>query len=500
MTENIYIIIGSSNYTNENKLPACKNDVTEIKKLIDASGKFNDGVLIFDKSASETNQTLTDFVRAKKAEGKSIDQLFFYFTGHGDRDTDFQYLLKDYDSIRPKSTSISNETLDEMLKSLNAKLVCKVVDACFANHRYVKGEDDFKSVLKKSISHFNKAYFYFSSASTEVSRADDKISFFTRSFLEAIPSDEGKALLFREISASIADDLELKRYQTPHFVSQCDQTEVFIEVNSEVVTNINNFRTHYIPSPSTSVVMSPTNSTESQSEQSSADAKLLAAIKSIESNYCSEEEAIVSIGILSNTIENHLLPEHLNATHETNLDLIAELQAINGVNKVAKWLDESDEDLFVKIHNVIQSYQATVPVRSGLAGISSLISGETKEVTRTRTVPDYYSHTVDFGFNGTILELEPKGQVLPKFDLAIVFAASKHRLVIFGRRVSYINKTWQQRKISNSSEWVLKKCALKNHDDVRTKCTELLDELIEGVREEIVLTINNSPYLSPKGE
>ncbi len=49
-SENIFILIGSSDYINEKKLPACKNDIEEVEKLIRASASYDDGIVLINET------------------------------------------------------------------------------------------------------------------------------------------------------------------------------------------------------------------------------------------------------------------------------------------------------------------------------------------------------------------------------------------------------------------------------------------------------------------
>jgi len=115
---NLAIVIGVENYQSDkyDNLPACKNDASIIKDVIE-DVKDIEEVLFFNNNELAVNvkREITNFV--EKYQEKDINELFFYFTGHGERDiqekdrdiNDFLYILYDFDSKKKRTTSLSTE-------------------------------------------------------------------------------------------------------------------------------------------------------------------------------------------------------------------------------------------------------------------------------------------------------------------------------------------------------------------------------------------------------
>src|SRR5437870_7061889 len=180
---NLAILIGVTSYSRPvSDLPACVHDVELMSQLIRFTNKFpNTLELRRDTSSAEVKTQLAQFISKFRAE--EIDELFFYYSGHGDLfKDDFFFLFSDFDEKRRNQTSLTNNELDSMLKTLSPKLVVKVVDACHAGVAYVKEPDALAKQLQASQGSFSNCYFMFSSQSSQGSFQDTKLSDFTEAF------------------------------------------------------------------------------------------------------------------------------------------------------------------------------------------------------------------------------------------------------------------------------------------------------------------------------
>ena len=120
-------------------------------------------ILYLTESTSTTSKSvkskLTNFVQ--KYTSEEIEEVIFYFTGHGSFEEDqFYYVLSDYEESKKRQTCLSNDELDNLLRSLSANLTIKIVDACQSGIRYVKDPDIFRKYLQESEKNFDKCYFY----------------------------------------------------------------------------------------------------------------------------------------------------------------------------------------------------------------------------------------------------------------------------------------------------------------------------------------------------
>ena len=147
----VAIVIGVSKYTNLPELPACANDSAFFQKVTRLTGSYEECLLLAndDTTSGVAKDKLVAFLEARK--GKQIDEILFYYSGHGDFDgSDFYYLWSDYDSKRRRQTSLENKEVDSLLKMLQPSLTVKIVDACHSGVSYVKDPGTVELYLKNS--------------------------------------------------------------------------------------------------------------------------------------------------------------------------------------------------------------------------------------------------------------------------------------------------------------------------------------------------------------
>ena len=79
---NIGIVIGVSDYRWLSNLPGCVVDADSIRQLLELSNKCEDILYIAENTKSkDVKSRLVSFV--KKHENNDIDEVIFYFSGHG---------------------------------------------------------------------------------------------------------------------------------------------------------------------------------------------------------------------------------------------------------------------------------------------------------------------------------------------------------------------------------------------------------------------------------
>lgn len=287
---NIGIVIGVSEYHQATSLPGCLLDANSIKQLLELSNKFDEILFIADQTDSKNVKAkLTSFV--KKFEDENIEEIFFYFSGHGLFDeNEFYYVLTDYSEDRTRQTSVENSELDNLLRSLSANLVIKVVDACQAGTRYVKDPEPFRKYLQRTEKVFDKCYFFYSSQSNQSSYQSNFISDFTLGFLKAFIDRPKQEVRYKDIMDSLSDEFLVNPKQTPFFVVQGTYTETFGFI-SEDITNALNVIINRLRDKD---IESEENTQMTLVQKVTADAKL----------YCDKEEAILSVTQLLEVISD----------------------------------------------------------------------------------------------------------------------------------------------------------------------------------------------------
>ncbi|MGW5983698.1 caspase family protein [Bacillus mycoides] len=187
------ILIGVSEYQNIPNFDACKRDVDIMHSIIEYF-KYDDTLFIDTETDSYSEKKkLTNFFEKHQNEETDVDQIFFYFSGHGTVDREnFHYLLSNYSTYRLATSSLSNNEIDNLIRLLNPKLTVKFVDACKSGTVYIKN-NDYSTIYSKAIpsesASLGSCYFMFSSLNDEPSKAQN-LSYFTEAIASAIEEQE----------------------------------------------------------------------------------------------------------------------------------------------------------------------------------------------------------------------------------------------------------------------------------------------------------------------
>ncbi|AIO65270.1 caspase domain protein [Burkholderia oklahomensis] len=211
VSKNLAIIVGVTDYIdNDNVLPACENDVDVMHELLNgAAGKFDEiFVAPSGEDGKHTKSRIADYIA--RHNGDDIEELFFYFTGHGDFvEGEFRFLLRDYSDSKSAQTSLSNTELDNFLRALAPKVVVKVVDACYSGMPYIKDGSTFSDYMKSTTQNaFETCYFLCSSQSDQRSWAANDISYFTKAFVEAIATSSLDTIRYKDVIDYISDSFQ----------------------------------------------------------------------------------------------------------------------------------------------------------------------------------------------------------------------------------------------------------------------------------------------------
>lgn len=252
---NVAIFIGVSDYgSTESNLPQCNNDVSLISEIISKVKKPHHTLKMSGKvGGREASDKLIDFFKEIKEKSIVIDELFFYFTGHGiahelsEREAESRLVFSDYSQNRINETTISSDFIDDLARDASPNTYVKIIDSCYSGSKLIKNtieqRERFLSIVSKDKSHyekigFNNVYVMASSRSDQVSFANSKYSDFSESIFLAL-SDLPGDIKYRHLVNRLADDFSTKE-QRPVFVMQGSFDEGFGEISPDIKTFIYN--------------------------------------------------------------------------------------------------------------------------------------------------------------------------------------------------------------------------------------------------------------------
>ncbi|MBN3382934.1 caspase family protein [Clostridium botulinum] len=411
---NAAIIISVSEYKNISKLPGCKNDFKLMSNLIRATEKYDEILEIHETTTSiKVKEKLTNFFM--KIQDYDVNELFFYYTGHGTFDgKDLKFALTDFSSEKLNATTLSNDSIDQQIRAIDPQLTVKVIDTCHSGVPYIKGDSDLSQVFEQK-KNIKNCYFMFSSQSNQYSYAD-KLSYFTRSFCESVLNYEGDEISYTSIIDYIKDNFKRFKGQTPFFVNQGTMTDMFCVITDSIknidISNYMNF--------------------ENNDFKSTTD--LVKLIKEKSELYLTKEHIEnVLIKIKSELSKLETL-NNFNDLFNLEIEEVKNYSDILEIERIAKWVDENPNDYFIKVktekvstkeyeRSIFPSYSNFLnPIRYKAADISTKL---------------------DVIFDTLKLKAKPKFPAILPYQCNIVFLLSKYDMKVFYSFISFVETGWE---------------------------------------------------------
>jgi len=107
------IVCGISGYQHMKVLEACSNDAQALRQILTATGDYAHICFVGpDVIATQAKAAIVQFVKDHQAT--KVDELFFYFSGHGDRSED------DFFTRSQITRAVDEKQLDSATQSLTS--------------------------------------------------------------------------------------------------------------------------------------------------------------------------------------------------------------------------------------------------------------------------------------------------------------------------------------------------------------------------------------------
>lgn len=465
----VAVLLGVSSHKNPQfDLPACKNDVEILQTILRAAKKFDEILVI---SENEPSGTIKGKISAffKEKASQNVDEILFYFSGHGIFDgNDFYFVLPEYEESQKRQTCLENSELDTYLKNLKAKLTVKIVDACFSGQSYIKDPSTYEKFLAKSQGGFEDCYFLYSSLRDQTSKADSDFSCFTKEIFRKVYSANQSELRYKDLIDYLSDSSI--QGQTPFFVTQAKFTEVFLEINPEV-----------------KALLKPTFAIASPPEPKLQERSLFDALKMEAKRFVTKETALNSIQACKGILENYKPLPELESLYHVSLFLDREYDSLPNKYAIGKWLSQNPNNVFADPTYSVEEYEAEVEDKSSLWAITRAF-GEpypTKMVKKKRSVIEGFSSRIECQIKGVEILFAPKLENLKQYSVFFVFLLSKTTLYTFASKCRYIDYNWDKRNPEKNFEWQLVKSDFIDPASMETKLKNYLQKAEEEILEEI---------------
>lgn len=463
---NIGIVIGVSEYTGKpGNLPSCKMDADYMGRIMKGLSKFDEVLIVSDDTKSVAlKEKLIEFINGNKE--KDIEEVFFYYSGHGEFSGDeFFYLLSDFDSERKKQTCLENSELDNLLRSINPKLTIKVVDACQSGVSYIKDVDTFGKYLKGTQETFKHCYFLFSSMTEQSSYQDDKMSFFTRSFIEAIIKHSGSVIRYKDIIDYISDSFAKESGQTPFFIVQADFTDQFCCITDAL-------REVLKKSLTGSGGLDVIGVSNSQS------LSLLELVKEEAKDYCTEEEVKSVLTNLIEKVKNTKVPQEALELFEINYEVGIDYNAFESIEPIAKWLHDNEHKYFAK-----PIFTGRIAEEPAIAYFEEISGTKTKR--RRVIVPVGVRPTIEMPLRYIMTKGKPKFPNLQSVACIILPIVSQIHVRFFIAFSTYRGIGWDKNIINEYVKWLTREVKLKDDTGIVDYLSETSVDFWEFVLEPI---------------
>jgi len=438
---NLGIVIAVSNYGSlGNNLPGCKVDGQAIAQILKTDKKFDDVLIVTDETHSgNVKPELISFINRHKES--DIEDIVFYFTGHGDFSGDeFYFLLSDYDKKRKKQTCLENTELDNLLKTLCPNNAIKIVDACHSGTPYIKDPDAFDTYLKGTQAEFKKCYFMFSSQTDQYSYQDAHLSFFTRSIVESIFNHTSDTVRYKDVIDYVSDSFSENTSQTPFFIVQAEFTEPFCTLSSTLKNSLGEVL-------SENKTIAPQEDNENKS--------LLDLVKDDAEKYCTEEQAMEYLKKFLTCIKQSVLDKDISNLYDLIFEEENDYSEIPSSASIGKWLESNDHSFFAEPYKEkvnVRRRKSSLSYRMGiLAGVDD---DDNNYVIKSEMRTKGFRSTVDLPVKLLKVTAEAK---YPNIESALAYVVpiiSKTELRVFFSFNVYEPQGWSEKKIGNTVEWV----------------------------------------------
>ncbi|MGX2971064.1 caspase family protein [Helicobacter sp. T3_23-1059] len=487
--KNIAILIGNSDYESLDKLPCCNKDISLMRQVLELSKKFE--IKVFENYKSEKlKEELAGFIQDNQKSNQKIDDLLFYYTGHGTFNKQFSYLPINFDEKRYETTSLSNDELDDMLKSLNAKLLVKIIDACHSGQQYIKDKDAdiIKQYFEKEKHSFNKLYFFFSSLSNQSSYGDKDGSKFTVAIIDSILNHTENSIRYRDVKSYIADFFQ-NQEQTPFFVSQADATEIFLP-DLKIIKE---------KSKSNSKINSNTIDTAKENDKVD-EAKIL---KSLSKNYITKDEAK---SIISNIFKEESIKKCIETNlYEFDIKPYNNYSCVKNIEKLYNEVEKNKEKFFINITYKDEKYKTIEMVpkpkkRNNLFGSYYNIWAEInqeyveKEVEKVRKVVSGFSANDDITPIGVSVTFIPKKNlnVLSRYIVNIVTLHNDINIVLYSNLIKCDRNSWDSWDNLKTKDWIKNVCTFGERDKIDSLIKDILRTYYQEIKVDIDKIIANA--------
>ena len=428
----VAIVLGVAKYSNLDNLESVTNDVAAMSALLKATGRYP-GILELagELPAEPTKRKIIEYLSDFKA--KDVDEVFFYFSGHGSRiEERLVFPMSDWSPDKQRSNSIQNDELDRWLKGLNPRLAVKVIDCCYSGIPYIKGESEIKSLVLPAEGIFRDCYFFLSSRFDQVSSAgqgENALSLYTRKFMDALLSLDNGEIRYQQLVDRISDLLNGDD-QEPQFVTQGNARHVFCDLNAELRAALNSLSS---PAPD-----APELPPEPEEEERTED-QIFAAVQRDAEQCITRPEAEAVLAEIKGRLENAAANQPIEALYELSVRFPSWMDDdVAGAEQIGKWFKGKGKRFFGRATE-------TEPMPRSIA--SPELS-----YPRGPSITGFVTDT-HLEYDRILASAEPKFPNLNKWEFAALILWSERIAAVFTYSVEIRPTSWGHFDLPDVAPW-----------------------------------------------
>jgi hypothetical protein len=196
--------------------------------MLQLTGRFDD-ILVLNQSPTIPDMRANLRAWVRRFKGQLVDEVFWYFTGHGIYYGDARFCGRDYSPQLLEATSLGNQEVDDLLRQLQPRVVVKVIDACQSGAPYIKGHPP---AFRRALEHSRLESFISMCSCTREQSSYSHLfgSDFTLTWLEAVLQRRSGVVTYRQIEQYLIQQFQHQVAQTPFFVKQGTGHEIFCRI------------------------------------------------------------------------------------------------------------------------------------------------------------------------------------------------------------------------------------------------------------------------------
>lgn len=474
---NIAIVIGVDEYVDPtNNLPGCKRDTDVICNILDKTEKYEDKLYIrHSVSSSIVKNQFADFITRNRSN--KIEEIFFYFTGHGQfLNEEFYYILHDYDSSKRNQTSLQNDEIDSMFRSLNPNILIKVIDACQSGKSYIKESGAVDKYFKSTKDKFNNCYFLSSSLENQSSYQSNDMSEFTKSFVDAIKIHGTAEIRYKDIIDFISDEFENNLAQKPLFVIQANFTEKFCTINSKLKDYLNS--------------ISWVSSVVSAYSQGNESVTLIDKIKEDAKMYYTKQQALTLVDKIKTEMQLLEISVELENIYNLKIQFEPDYKSVIHKNVICDWLDNNNHEYFAK---TIKTRQRKDRFTNPIGNSLSLLSfNSIYDDTLYEWVRSGFDIGIEVPYKTISITIESNFPNVDSYNCQIIYFLSKKQIIFFYFITDFESEDWENSKLNSDIEWTISEYFIYENDNIIKGLKSIFKFMISTAKENIELKLKNT--------